>query len=104
LQATSSQIDEYTNKGKKKSISIWELIIPNIYLVKKSIVGNMDSCFFHHSKRHLMFFTSTWYLQNISNSQITSSFISLLVLTTISKISKLLSSLMLSIKKSFNLK
>jgi len=42
-------------------ISIWEPIIPNICLIKKPIVDNMVSCFFHHFKGHLISFASSRY-------------------------------------------
>jgi hypothetical protein len=52
------QIGEYINKGKYSFDFNLKTTTPNVCLVKKPIVGKMDSYFLHHSKGHLMFFTS----------------------------------------------
>ncbi len=43
----------------KFSVSIWDHIIPKIWKARKTIVGNKDSYFPHHFRKHLMFFAST---------------------------------------------
>jgi len=56
---SSSQIGKYTDKENILSILILELVFPNIYLARKPQLENIDLCFLHHSKGHLMSFTST---------------------------------------------
>ncbi len=71
MQASSLQVGEHISRWRIFLALIQKLIIPNICLLKKPIIGNIDSCFLHHSKGCLMSFTSIWYLWNINSSQLT---------------------------------
>jgi len=77
------------SKDKILFVSICSSIMLNILQVKKSTVGNIDSCFSHHQRGHLIALMSTWYLLKICNSLPTNSFTNSLVLVVCSKISKL---------------
>lgn len=70
-------------------ISICDHIMSIICQVRKTIVRNFISYFFHQSKRHLISFTSIWKLRKIYNSQLTSSLIGSFVSIVILKMSKL---------------
>jgi hypothetical protein len=41
-------------------VSIWDPIVPKIYLAQKTTIGNMFSCFSHHCSVHLMFLIFIW--------------------------------------------
>ncbi len=83
-----------------KYSSQWKYFF-NLYLGShnvKNLIGNKCNSwkerlmFPHHSKGHLMFFTSIWYFSNICNSLFTNSLVGSLVLIDISKMSSLASS------------
>ncbi len=73
-------------------VSIKEPTMLRTCRARNATIENRDSYFAHHFTGHLMSLTSIWNLLNISNSLFTTSFVSSLVPTYISKMSKLLSS------------
>jgi hypothetical protein len=79
-------------KEKILLVFICDPTILTICWTRKPIVGNMNSSFYHHWKRHLISKGSTWNLLKINSSMLTSSLTRSLVLAIISKISKIQSS------------
>ncbi len=78
-------------KEKIFFIFILNPTMPNIWQVKKEIIGKNGSCLAHQSKGHLMSFISGYFL-NRSTSRFINFFEGLLVFEVISKLSRLESS------------
>jgi hypothetical protein len=89
-------------KKKIVLVSVWDLTIPKILQTRNPIVGNIESCFCHHYKRHFISFKSIWYHLKMRSSMFTSSFTSSLVLAICSNISKPQSSSTPMLTKTFS--
>jgi hypothetical protein len=70
-------------KEKILSIFICDPIILNICQARKPTMGNIDSCFYHHYRRHLISLGSSWDLLEIKSSLLINFMTSSLVLVVI---------------------